>query len=58
MITKLNTVNAKTEHIIPVDLPKNKLNEVMDLSLKHIRLLVVRELLDQILNFIKISFIY
>ena len=26
--------NAKTEHIIPVDLPKNKLNEAMDLSLK------------------------
>ena len=26
--------NAKTEHIIPVDLPKNKLKEVMDLSLK------------------------
>ena len=26
--------NAKTEHIIPVKLPKNKLNEVMDLSLK------------------------
>ena len=28
------STNAKTEHIIPVDLPKNKLNEVMDLSLK------------------------
>jgi D-alanine-D-alanine ligase len=28
------SVNAKTEHIIPVELPKNKLNEVMDLSLK------------------------
>ena len=28
------SVNAKTEHIIPVKLPKNKLNEVMDLSLK------------------------
>ena len=28
------SANAKTEHIIPVDLPKNKLNEVMDLSLK------------------------
>ena len=26
--------NAKTKHIIPVDLPKNKLNEAMDLSLK------------------------
>ena len=26
--------NAKTEHIIPVTLPKNKLNEVMDISLK------------------------
>ena len=26
--------NAKTEHIIPVKLTKNKLNEVMDLSLK------------------------
>ena len=26
--------NAKTEHIIPVKLAKNKLNEVMDLSLK------------------------
>jgi D-alanine-D-alanine ligase len=30
---KYNT-NAKTEHIIPVELPKNKLNQVMDLSLK------------------------
>ena len=28
------SVNAKTKHIIPVELPKNKLNEVMDLSLK------------------------
>ena len=28
------SVNAKTEHIIPVKLPKNKLNEVMDLSFK------------------------
>jgi D-alanine-D-alanine ligase len=28
------SVNAKTEHIIPVELPKNKLNEVLDLSLK------------------------
>ena len=28
------SANAKTEHIIPVKLPKNKLNEVMDLSLK------------------------
>ena len=27
-------VNAKTEHIIPVRLPKNKLNEVLDLSFK------------------------
>jgi D-alanine-D-alanine ligase len=30
---KYNT-NAKTEHIIPVDLPKNQLNELMNLSLK------------------------
>jgi D-alanine-D-alanine ligase len=28
------SVNAKTEHIIPVKLPKNKLKEAMDLSLK------------------------
>jgi D-alanine-D-alanine ligase len=28
------SVNAKTEHIIPVKLPKNKLNQAMDLSLK------------------------
>jgi len=28
------SVNAKTKHIIPVELPKNKLNEIMDLSLK------------------------
>jgi D-alanine-D-alanine ligase len=28
------STNAKTKHIIPVELPKNKLNEVMDLSLK------------------------
>ena len=27
-------INAKTEHIIPVDLPKNQLNKVMNLSLK------------------------
>ena len=27
-------VNAKTEHVIPVSLPKNKLKEVMNLSLK------------------------
>jgi len=27
-------VNAKTKHIIPVSLPENKLNEVMNLSLK------------------------
>ena len=26
--------NAKTEHIIPVDLPKNKLDQVMDMALK------------------------
>jgi len=28
------SANAKTEHIIPVELSKNKLNEIMDLSLK------------------------
>ena len=28
------SVNAKTEHIIPVKLPKNKLNEVLNLSFK------------------------
>ena len=28
------STNAKTEHIIPVDLPKNQLNKVMNLSLK------------------------
>ena len=28
------STNAKTEHIIPVKLPKNKLSEIMDLSLK------------------------
>jgi D-alanine-D-alanine ligase len=28
------STKAKTEHIIPVELPKNKLNEVMDLSFK------------------------
>ena len=28
------SANAKTEHIIPVVLPKNKLNEIMNLSLK------------------------
>jgi len=30
---KYNT-NAKTEHIIPVDLPKNKLDQVMNMALK------------------------
>ena len=33
------STNAKTEHIIPVELPKNKLNEVMDLSLKAHKIL-------------------
>jgi D-alanine-D-alanine ligase len=33
------SINAKTEHIIPVELPKNKLNEVMDLSLKAHKIL-------------------
>ena len=28
------STNAKTEHIIPVDLPKNQLNKIMNLSLK------------------------
>ena len=28
------SANAKTEHIIPVDLPKHQLNKVMNLSLK------------------------
>ena len=28
------SANAKTEHIIPVNLQKNKLNEVMDLSFR------------------------
>jgi D-alanine-D-alanine ligase len=28
------SMNAKTEHIIPVKLPKNKLNEVLDMSFK------------------------
>ena len=28
------SVNAKTEHIIPVQLPKNKINEVLNLSFK------------------------
>ncbi len=32
-------VNAKTEHIIPVSLPKNKLNEIMNLSLKAHKLI-------------------
>ena len=30
---KYNT-NAKTQHIIPVDLPKNRLNQIMDIALK------------------------
>ncbi|MDC0586039.1 D-alanine--D-alanine ligase [Candidatus Pelagibacter sp.] len=30
---KYNT-NAKTQHIIPVELPKNKLNEIMNIALK------------------------
>ena len=35
---KYNT-NAKTEHIIPVDLPKNKLNQVLSMSLKAHKLI-------------------
>ena len=35
MIIKQNIIqNAKTEHIIPVDLPKNKLNQVMNMAYK------------------------
>ena len=33
---------AKTEHIIPVELSKNKLDEVMNMALKHIKLLVAK----------------
>tara|TARA_B100000123_G_C25439994_1_gene301220 strand:- start:91 stop:489 length:399 start_codon:yes stop_codon:yes gene_type:complete len=31
--------SAKTEHIIPVDLPKNKLNQVLSMSLKAHKLI-------------------
>ena len=36
------SVNAKTEHIIPVELPKNKLNEVMNISLKDHKIIGCR----------------
>ena len=35
---KYNT-NAKTQHIIPVDLPKNKLNQVMNMAFKAHRII-------------------
>jgi D-alanine-D-alanine ligase len=34
---KYNT-NAKTQHIIKIDLPKKKLNEVLEIAIKHIKL--------------------
>ena len=49
---KYNT-NAKTEHIIPVNLPKNKLNHVLNIAFKAHNQLGVLELQGQISNFTK-----
>ena len=52
------SLNAKTQHIIPVDLPKNKLSQIMNIAIKHIKKLVAEELQDLILNIIMENFIY
>ena len=52
---KYNT-NAKTEHIIPVDLPKNKLKEVMDLSLKAHKIIGCRGVTRSDFKFYKNKF--
>ena len=49
--------DAKTKHIIPVNLSKNY-NKVNQIVLKHKNCLNAKVLLGLILNFIKISFIY
>ena len=50
------SLNAKTEHIIPVELPKNKLNEVMDLSLKAHKILGCKGVTRSAFKFYKNKF--
>ena len=47
---------AKTQHIIPVKLPKNKLNEVMDLSLKAHKIIGCRGVTRSDFKFYKNKF--
>ena len=50
------SANAKTEHIIPVKLPKNKLNEVMNLSLKAHKIIGCRGVTRSDFKFYKNKF--
>jgi D-alanine-D-alanine ligase len=50
------SANAKTEHIIPVKLSKNKLNEVMDLSLKAHKIIGCRGVTRSDFKFYKNNF--
>jgi len=50
------SVNAKTEHIIPVDLSKNKLNEIMNLSLKAHKIIGCRGVTRSDFKFFKNKF--
>ena len=50
------SVNAKTEHIIPVKLPKDKLNEVMNLSLKAHKIIGCRGVTRSDFKFFKNKF--
>ena len=50
------SANAKTEHIIPVALPKNKLNEVMNLSFKAHKIIGCRGVTRSDFKFFKNKF--
>jgi D-alanine-D-alanine ligase len=52
---KYNT-NAKTQHIIPVELPKNKLNEVMNMALKAHKVIGCRSVTRSDFKFYKNKF--
>ena len=49
---------AKTKHIMPANLKKSKYNEVLQIAKKAHKALCCKGLLDLILNFLKINFIY
>ena len=52
------TISAKTKHIMPARLSKSNYSKVLKLLKKLIVFLSVEVLLDQILNFTKVTFIY